>query len=138
MYMYMFTMIDKYGTRRRQLWSELIAARKEKLETVEREKQLSQWEDGRNREKQTRREETQRLMKREERQRELLAYRAQQEHKRLQHQQLMDWHAQLKSQMMAATSPPKKSQSLLLSNSASSIKSRRDSSGSTLSLPPIT
>lgn len=124
-----------YLTYHRQLWNELIAARKEKLDTAEREKQLSQWEDGRNREQQTRREEAQRQMKREERQRELLSYRAQQEQKRLQHQQLMDWHSQLKIQM-AASSPLKKSASLLLNNG--STKSHRDSSGSFLSLPPIT
>lgn len=138
MYTFAFTIMDNYSTNCRQLWSELIAARKEKLDAVEKEKQLLQWEEGRNRENQTRREETQRLMKREERQRELLAYRAQQEHKRLQHQQLMDWHAQLKSQA-AAASPPRKAQSLLLNNSTSSTKSRRDSSGgAVLSLPPIT
>ena len=114
----------------------MIAARKEKLDTVEREKQLLQWEEVRSREQQTRREDAQRQTKREERQRELLAYRAQQEQKKLQHQQLMDWHAQLKVQM-AAASPLKKSLSTMLLSSGST-KSRHDSSASILSLPPIT
>lgn len=74
------------------------------METVEREESLLQWEEIRNKENVVRREEQQKELLKEERQKELRAYLAQKEQKRLQQQQLLEWHAQLKSQAVFSLS----------------------------------